>query len=124
MSTNDGASAKKSWDDWSDLDVNIKVAECNGGYFGNCYPDLVGYENHVMAITDDCDGQSYLQEKDYCNDPADMWPIILENNIVITPCMGKKLEMPQVIASIKTLLSASSTITAKHYEPPLSCFLK
>lgn len=24
----------------------------------------------------------------YCNDPAAMWPIIVENNIVVTPCMG------------------------------------
>jgi len=65
----------------SDFEINKAIAEWFGfSYFGF-------YEqNGIMVRCNRLGGDTVTL--DYCNNPADMWPIILENNIVVTPCMG------------------------------------
>jgi len=50
-----------NYDDMSDFQINKAVAEAQGF---NAY---------------------HLEDKDYCNNPSDMWPIIVEHNILIRP---------------------------------------
>ena len=83
----------KTWDDWSDFEVNKAVAnivrepwinmskkeesesalhiiDCNGGY---------GMRKH-----------SYV---DYCNSSSDMWPIMISEEIIVGPSSEYKKHM-------------------------------
>lgn len=76
----------KTWDDWSDFEINCSVAIALGcdvviEFTPSSSSVYCGYEG--LKSTQD--------ERDYCNNPAYMWPIILENNIVATPCMGASI---------------------------------
>lgn len=74
----------KTWDDWSDFEINKAVVCALGLKILSIWT-----VNPNVFITL---GSSEASKKvDYCNNPADMWPIILENNIVLTPCMGANI---------------------------------
>lgn len=62
----------KTWDDWSDKDVNKAVEKITGMY------------------CEDVDGR-YVQTCDYCNNWSDIGPIIVDYGICLTsPTKGRK----------------------------------
>ena len=75
-----------NYTEWSNSDINravtCEVYNCfgwalseSGDSFFHCGADGSGY--YVQQIID------------YCNSWADAGPVILDNHIVLTPCMGK-----------------------------------
>lgn len=77
MNTNDsGTGSKKSWDDWSDFEINKSIASIVIG--GSNFTE--GVEGCVMcySLSGWC-----IANPNYCNNPADMWPIIVDNSITI-----------------------------------------
>lgn len=75
----------KTWDDWSDFEINKSLFHFTRD-FGKC-EDIMQKNNPNRSAVMWGDGANWF-EFNGCNNPLDMWPIILENNIVITPCMG------------------------------------
>lgn len=71
----------KTWDDWSDGDINLSICErLNLSPFARV--------KDTCEVVCGIDGESVY--KDYCNNPADMWPIIVENGICLTsPTTGR-----------------------------------
>lgn len=70
MNINDSTEGKKSWDDWSDPDVSKKITELKSKFL--C--DKLNYSVDESAL---------IANKDYCNSPAAMWPIIFSKNISV-----------------------------------------
>ena len=88
MNTNDGGTGSKmTWDDWSDLEVNKAVYEALGLTPDDLDILVESMPNQLVeampfmskAYEDVC----IYYGKDYCNNPADMWPIIVDNGISI-----------------------------------------
>lgn len=67
-----------SYEDMSDNEINEQVADLMGGYAGNVH----GSETQVKVKDAATNGMFYM-EVDYCNNPSDAWPIIMENHITI-----------------------------------------
>lgn len=68
----------KDYSKMSDFEVNKAVAINVGGYQGH-----VEHMKHGVKESDrDSHGMFYF-ERDYCNNPSDAWPIIVENSISI-----------------------------------------
>lgn len=73
----------------SDFEINCSVARALGEVF--TIPSK-GKVNHYLDVTDttisllNCDGTRVERVivRDYCNNPADAWPIIVENKISLT----------------------------------------
>ena len=74
----------KSYEEMSDFEINRAVAVNRGGYQGHV--DHV--PNGVKESDKESHGMFYV-ERDYCNNPSDAWPIIVDSCIVLTPCMGR-----------------------------------
>lgn len=68
----------KNYEAMSDNELNTMVADLRGGYAGNVH----GSESKVKVSDPDSGGLFYM-EVDYCNNPSDAWPIILEYQISI-----------------------------------------
>ena len=78
----------KNYENVSDSELNTMVADLRGGYAGNVH----GSESKVKVSDPDSGGLFYM-EVDYCNNPSDAWPIVMEYKIDIqhrdgfnTPC--------------------------------------
>lgn len=67
----------RTWNDWSDLEVNRKVAEVLGK---KVVQHSMMFEGKVWVIEGD-NGIERLP--DYCNDVVHTWPIILSRNITV-----------------------------------------
>lgn len=71
-----------TWDDWSDLQVTVKICEVYGINFeiiqGVVICSVKHQGDNVISISGSVD---------YCNNPADTWPIIVDNNMWIQPDM-------------------------------------
>jgi hypothetical protein len=68
----------KTWDDWSDLEINCSVAIALG-----C-DVVIEFAPSSTSVYCGYEGlESTQDERDYCNNSADMWPIILQNDISI-----------------------------------------
>jgi len=78
----------KTWDDLSDFEINKTLFPFTKD-FGEC-KDIMQKKNPNRSAVMWGDGANWF-EFNGCNNPLDMWPIILENNIVITPCMGANI---------------------------------
>lgn len=84
-----------NYEEMSDFEINnyvhnyVKNIGCNLVLDGN--GGVIWVFSDGARILPDFDGYRDGGLKDYCNNPADMWPIILQNNIVITPCMGSNI---------------------------------
>lgn len=75
-----------TWDDWSDLEVTVKICEVYGINFEIIQGVVICSVKHkgdnVISISGSVD---------YCNNPADMWPIIIKHGICLTsPTKGRK----------------------------------
>ena len=66
----------KDYSCFSDNEINEMVADLRGGYVGNVY----GSETAVKVSDAATNGLFYM-EVDYCNNPSDAWPIIIDNSI-------------------------------------------
>ena len=70
----------KTWDDWSDSAITSKVCQVCGLDFEVIDGVVLGSIKHggdnVLSVTG---------VVDYCNNPADMWPIIVNNKIGLQP---------------------------------------
>ena len=86
MNTNDGGTGSKmTWDDWSDLEVNKAVYEALGLTPDDLDILVESMSNQLVEampfMPKAYEGVCIYYGKDYCNNPADMWPVIIENNI-------------------------------------------
>ena len=68
----------------SDLEINLAVATIQGYTYNNRWS--------VTHNNKECPSRLYIFadngcsfHKDYCNNPSDAWPIILEHKISVTP---------------------------------------
>lgn len=75
----------KTWDDWSDFEINIAVADALG-VFWHCAPHRnaeykwLYSENYHLC---DTKVNHSVELPMYCSSPADMWPIIADSRISI-----------------------------------------
>lgn len=84
----------KTWDDWSDQQLTKAVAmtvqgvtfdrELRPDFAVDCFAEHEG----GVAVRVINPGDEEFSNVDYCNSWSDMGPLALNNNIVITPCMG------------------------------------
>lgn len=75
----------KTWDDCSDFDLSFELAKIVA------IDGPVEHNSKSVHILDYHNGVCLGWKTFAINNPADMWSIILENNIVITPCMGANI---------------------------------
>ena len=73
----------KNYEKMSDYELNMMVADLRGGYAG----DVHGSESMVKVKDPESCGLFYV-EVDYCNNPSDAWPIIMEYQISIVKYEG------------------------------------
>lgn len=72
-----------TWDNWSDFEINCKVAIALG-----C-DVVIEFSQSSSSVYCGYEGlESTQDERDYCNNPDDMWPIIQKNRISIYPSEG------------------------------------
>lgn len=77
-----------NYNDWSNSEINHAVARAVDGLHNHkntaidCYVSG-GIVREQVRIWSDEDGEWY--SKNYCNNPSDAWPIIVENNIAVVP---------------------------------------
>lgn len=71
----------KDYSKMSDFEINKAVAINRGGYQG-CVEHM---EHGVKESNRDSHGILYV-ERDYCNNPADAWQIIVDSGISIIKC--------------------------------------
>jgi len=72
----------KDYNEMSDFEINTLVAEKLGVD--------AKIEDGRLFTSKKHDGENFISVTtftDYCNNPADMWPLIVENNIWIQPDM-------------------------------------
>ena len=68
----------KTWDDWSDFEVNKAIANALGVSW-HLKPNT--YDNTNWVWSANYDNDKGVELPCYCNNPADMWPICLDNGI-------------------------------------------
>ena len=68
----------KNYEEMSDFEINKAVAVNRGGYQGH----VEHMPNGVMESDKGSHGMFYT-ERDYCNNPSDAFPIILQNKITV-----------------------------------------
>ena len=67
-----------NYEQMNDFDINRLVALNRGGYQGR-----VAHMQHWVKESDKDSCGIFHVERDYCNNPSDAWPIIMENKITI-----------------------------------------
>ena len=74
------------WQNKTDFEINQAVASLIGvKVSANQYHDYEDRDENTVLVNVFIEGDSAVN---YCNNPSDAWPIIINNNIVVTPCMG------------------------------------
>ena len=73
------------YEEMSDNELNMIVADLRGGYAGNVH----GSES-MVKVSDPTSGGLCYMEVDYCNNPSDAWPII--NTMIADGCIVQLLE--------------------------------
>lgn len=87
----------KTWDDWSDFDLSLAVAKIVA------IDGLVEHNDKAVHIHDYHNGVCLWWKTFWINNPADMWPIMLENGIGL-------------VAENSKLIGAT-TSSQQYYEP-------
>ncbi|ELV7529383.1 DUF2591 family protein [Edwardsiella ictaluri] len=64
----------------SDFEINRAVFMATGIYYEDIMDGPIG-GGSAIPFGDGCKWREY----DFCNNPADMWPLIVENGIAILP---------------------------------------
>lgn len=67
----------------SDFEINKLVAISNGYHHDEC--DIAKLNNPMVGVEWDDETGYATKTFDYCNNPADAWPIIFSNRIGIVP---------------------------------------
>lgn len=99
-----------TWDDWSDKEVNAAIVKLQG--YRVCdqsnvsdnaweHPSKVCYGTFPSSSDNSFIG--WLDSKDYCNNPADIWPIILNNRLMITPDQTQDLWMVRSFHTVRVV---------------------
>ena len=70
----------KNYEAMSDFEINKQVAINRGGYQGH-----VEHMQHGVKESDRASHGLLFTERDYCNNPSDAWPIILDSKITVRP---------------------------------------
>lgn len=101
----------KNYEDMSDFEINKEVALIVGVTFND--------DGEPVRFVE-CDTGSYADfneiEFDPCNNPADAWPIISENNISI---ILDNPTMPCATANARDLFDNDDPIVCVTYDKPL-----
>jgi hypothetical protein len=102
----------KNYEEMSDFEINQAIA------IGIHSKMSVGYDySKHLSVSTSYDGERVIDycgaELDYCNNPRDAWPIILENKIYLYP-YNEKLWRVCIVTSGKVTLTAMN-------ENPLRC---
>lgn len=75
----------KDYSKMSDFEICGYVSMHEHGFSWIEFDDAMS--SHVKCGNEGSPGFAIVEVKDYCNNPSDAWPIILENNIWIQPDM-------------------------------------
>lgn len=73
----------KDYASMSDFEINKLVAVANGYHHDDC--DIAKLNNPMVGVEWDDDTGYATKTLDYCNNPADAWPIITANRIGVIP---------------------------------------
>lgn len=101
-----------NYEGMSDFDINKRVAELMGArvpkdYESNPYLHVNG--NSIQQLNMDGTKIEGVLVPDYCNNPSDAWPIILENGISLNkwnpydPYWSADVEHPQPTSTYNTI---------------------
>lgn len=71
----------KDYASMSDFEINKAVAVATGHYHDDC--DIAKIGSSLVGVEWDDDTGYATKAFDFCNNPADAWPIITENKISI-----------------------------------------
>lgn len=78
----------KTWDDWSDFEINRSITKCLGVEVPEVDGNWYVADGNCIYKTDPNGGINRTRiTNDYCNNPADTWPIIVDNNMWVQPDM-------------------------------------
>lgn len=73
-----------TYEEWTDFEINKAVAIALGyEVLGDDEYNKVFKENYPDSIWHVKTGHNHEEHQDWCNNPSDMWPIILEHKISI-----------------------------------------
>ena len=65
-----------NYETMSDNELNMMVADLRGGYAGNVHDS-----ESMVKVSDPNSGGLFYMEVDYCNNPSDAMPILIEMKI-------------------------------------------
>ena len=65
-----------NYEKMSDNELNMMVADLRGGYAGNVHDS-----ESMVKVSDPNSGGLFYMEVDYCNNPSDAMPILIEMKI-------------------------------------------
>ena len=71
------------YEEMSDFEINGYVAMLRHGFSWIEFMD--GYHSSVKCGNDASPGFAMVEVSDYCNNPSDAWPIILDSKITVRP---------------------------------------
>lgn len=67
-----------NYEGMSDFEINKRVAINRGGYQGH-----VEHMQHGVKESDRASHGLLFTERDYCNNPSDAWPIVIQNKVTV-----------------------------------------
>lgn len=76
-----------NYEEMSDFEINVEVAKASG--LDVQYQSMRNDGRVLVVVKIDCGVEHYYRVPDYCNNWADAGPVIINNCIALTPCMGK-----------------------------------
>lgn len=107
----------------SDFEINKEVAEIvTDGY-------VVPYSEMARGTSDNCVQVIYKvgihgEYLDYCNDPSQAWPIIVDNKIQLSPLHSSGINKDIWIASDGFMPPESQYLDKNPLRAAMICFLK
>lgn len=109
----------KDYASMSDFEINKAVAVATGYHPDEC--DIAKLNNSLVGVEWDDETGYATKTFDFCNNPADAWPILLGNHIAIAPY---KNATPCAWPSAEGLISKRVTEDVNPLRAGMITFLK
>jgi hypothetical protein len=119
MSTTIWGIEMKDYASMSDFEINKLVAIANGYPHDDC--DIAKLNNPTVGVEWDDDTGYATKTLDYCNNPADAWPILLDSHIAVVPYQHT---LPQAWPTAFGLSSKFTTEDSNPLRAGMIVFLK
>ena len=94
----------KNYENMSDSELNMMVANLRGGYAGNVHDS-----ESMVKVSDPNSGGLFYMEVDYCNNPSDAWPIIFSSRTMLNPYCADELWKAEVPCGFDGFVKAYAT---------------